>query len=91
LSGSLGRTSGSILGTFVGRRTDSDFLFPSLGLTSNASYFRIDIAGSFRLFRATTAIGRIDNVLARRYQDELGCPSLGRALYIGMRFRVGGE
>ena len=91
LSGGRGRLDGSLMARFVGRRTDSDFLFPPLGLTQNPGYATIDIAASFRLLRSTTVIGRIDNLFDKHYQEILGYPSLGRGLYLGMRFRIGGE
>jgi vitamin B12 transporter len=91
LSGGRGRLDGSLMARFVGRRTDSDFLFPPLGLTQNPGYAILDIAASFRLLRSTTVIGRIDNLFDKHYQEILGYPSLGRGLYVGMRFRIGGE
>ena len=54
-------------------------------------YAKFDLAGSARLFRWTTLIGRIDNLLDKHYQEILGYPALGRAFYLGMRFRIGGE
>jgi len=90
-SGGFGRFDGSLTTRVVGRRTDSDFLFPPLGLTQNPGYATMDIAGSFRLVRSITLIGHVDNLLDRHYQDVLGYPALGRGGYLGMRFRIGGE
>jgi outer membrane cobalamin receptor len=86
-----GRFGGTLTGRFAGRRTDSDFLFPPLGLSSNPGYAVFDLAGSFRFNAQATAIARIDNLFDKEYQGILGYPALGRGAYIGMRFTFGGE
>ena len=91
ISTGLGRFGGTLTGRFAGRRTDSDFLFPPLGLSSNPGYAVFDVAGNFRLNAQATAIARIDNLFDKDYQGVLGYPALGRAAYIGMRFTFGGE
>jgi len=91
LSTGFGRFGGTLTGRFVGRRTDSDFLFPPLGLTSNPGYAVFDVAGNFRFSAQATLIARIDNLFDKDYQGVLGYPALGRAAYIGMRFTFGGE
>ena len=91
LNGSIRRFQGNVAATFVGRRTDSDFLFPPLGLTSNPGYMRVDVAASYALSKNASVIGRVINLFNRDYQDVLGFPALGRAAYVGMRFRLGGE
>ena len=89
LSGRFGRIDGSLTAKFVGRRTDSDFLF--LGLTSDPGYALFNLAGSFRINANVTAIARVDNLSNKAYQEILGYPALGRAAYVGMRFTFGGD
>jgi vitamin B12 transporter len=91
LNAGIARFQGNIAGIFVGRRTDSDFLFPPLGLTSDPGYMRVDVAASYRLSAQASVIGHVTNLFNKPYQDVLGFPALGRAAYIGMRFRLGGE
>ncbi len=91
LNGAFKRFDGDLAGVFIGRRADSDFLFPSLGLTSNPGYVRFDLAASFRFNAKITVTGRITNLLNKGYQDVLGFPALQRAAYVGMRFRFGGD
>jgi vitamin B12 transporter len=91
LNAGIARFQGNVAGIFVGRRTDSDFLFPPLGLTSNPGYVRVDVAASYRVSHQASVIGHVTNLFNKPYQDVLGFPALGRAAYIGMRFRLGGE
>ena len=91
LSGGYGRMGASLTAKFVGRRTDSDFLFPPLGLTSNPGYALFNLAGTFRINAQVTATARVDNLSNKAYQEILGYPALGRAAYVGMRFTFGGE
>jgi vitamin B12 transporter len=91
LNETWGRFNGNLVGSFVGRRTDSAFLFPPVNLTSNPGYARFDVAAAFRFSRKISVIGRVENLLNKNYQDVLGYPSLGRAAYLGMRFRLGGN
>ncbi len=91
LNGAIGRFNGNLSAVFVGRRTDSDFLFPPLNLTSNPGYIRLDLAASVRLYARLSLIARVQNLANTSYQDALGYPALGRAIYAGMRFYIGGE
>ena len=91
LSAGIGGLNGTFTARVVGRRTDSDFLFPPLGLTSNAGYATFNLAGSFRIDAHATTFARVDNLLDKQYQEILGYPALGRAAYAGMRFTFGGE
>jgi vitamin B12 transporter len=85
------RFGGTLTGRFVGPRTDSDFLFPPLGLSSNPGYAVFDVAASYRLGAQATVIARIDNLFDQDYQNVLGYPALGRGAYAGLRFTFGGE
>ena len=89
IDGGIRRFHGNVAATFVGRRTDSDFL--GLGSTSNPGYMRVDVAASYALLTHASVIGHVTNLFNKDYQDVLGFPPLGRAAYIGMRFRIGGE
>jgi vitamin B12 transporter len=89
LDGGIRRFRGNVAGTFVGRRTDSDFL--GLGYTSNPGYLQVDVAASYTLSVHASMIGHVTNLFNKDYQSALGYPALGRAAYIGMRFRLGGE
>jgi vitamin B12 transporter len=91
LSAVLGRAIGTLTGRFVGERTDSDFLYPPLGLTRDPGFATMDLAASFRISHNASFIGRIDNLFNRHYQEVLGYPALGRGVYAGMRFDLGGE
>ena len=52
---------------------------------------RVDVAASYVLSTHASVIGHVTNLFNKHYQDVLGFPALGRAAYIGMRFRLGGE
>jgi outer membrane cobalamin receptor len=51
---------------------------------------RFDLAASFRVTKNISLTGRVDNLLNKSYQDVLGYPAFQRAVYAGMRFRLGG-
>jgi vitamin B12 transporter len=91
VNGTLGRVDGTLIARFVGRRTDSDFLFPPLGLSSNPGFGVVNLAGSFRLTRQAAAIARVENLFDKKYQEILGYPAFGRAAYVGVRLTFGGE
>jgi len=79
----------NLAGYYMGRRTDSDFL--GLGITSNPSYVRWDLATSFPLRHGLTATARVENLFNRRYQDAVGYPALGLNYRLGLRYRWGRE
>jgi len=91
LSTSYRRWSGNFAGYFSGHRTDSDFLFPSLGLTRSPGYARFDVATNYEIRHNVTAFGRVENLFDRRYQEIIGFPALGRDFRVGMKFTLGGE
>ena len=74
---------------YVGRRTDSDFL--GLGITSNPSYVRVDLATSYDWGHGFATIGRVENLFNRHYQDAIGYPALRLNFRAGMRYAWGGE
>ncbi|HEY4741568.1 MAG TPA: TonB-dependent receptor [Candidatus Acidoferrales bacterium] len=83
------RMNWNLAGYYVGRRTDSDFL--GLGITSNPSYVRWDLGTSYNFTRKLSALGRVENLFDRRYQDAVGYPALGLNWRLGMKYVWGGE
>ncbi len=79
----------NLIGSYVGRRTDSDFL--GLGITSDPGYFRLDLGDDLPLrygFRPRRT-SRI--FFDRHYQDAVGYPALGYNYRLGMKYVWGGE
>ena len=76
-----GRWTFGATGSYVGSRTDSDFL--GLGLTRNPAYHVLDLLLSCRLFSGTNVFLAVNNALNRNYMEALGYPALPA------RFRVG--
>ncbi len=91
----LGSRWGANLGaSFVGRRTDSDFL----GLEANgqlithaAGYARVDLGGWYAINSRITAYANVENALNDHYNEVVGYPALTASFRAGMRFRIGGE
>ena len=73
------------IGTFVGRRVDSDFSSLAPAITSNDGYARWDVRGSYRVTPMFSIIGAIDNLTDADYMEPLGYPALGRAARAGVR------
>ena len=84
---------GNIGGSFVGRRTDSDFFtLPSDQSINHApGYARVDLGGWYKLHSRVTAYVNVENALNRHYQEVVGYPALGANFRSGLRFRLGGE
>ena len=76
-----GRWTFGATGTYVGSRTDSDFL--GLGLTRNPAYQVLDLLLSFRLFSGANVFLVVNNARNCDYMESLGYPALPA------RFRVG--
>jgi outer membrane cobalamin receptor len=91
ISSFWGRFGGTFTGRFSGRRTDSDFLFPPVGLTSNPGYAVFDLAGNARISRQVTFTARLENLFDKQYQPVLGYPAPGIGFYAGLRLEFGGE
>jgi outer membrane cobalamin receptor len=83
------RWGGSLAGSFVGRRKDSDFL--GFGIDHAAGYLRVDLGGWYALTSRVTAYVNVGNVFDKQYQEVVGYPALGTNFRAGMRFRIGGE
>jgi outer membrane cobalamin receptor len=79
----------NLTSVFVGEATDSDFL--GFGHTRNAGYSRVDLAAHYRLQRAITLFGRIENLFGERYEEAIGFPAYGRHFRLGMKVALGAE
>jgi outer membrane cobalamin receptor len=84
-----GRWGGSLGGSFVGRRPDSDFL--GLNIDHAPGYARIDLGGWYAFTSRVTAYINVQNALDKGYQEVVGYPALGINFRAGLRFRIGGE
>lgn len=60
----------------TGRRVDSDFLFPPLGLTRNPGYTKWDLAAGYRSPHRVTYFVVLENLLNEAYMEALGFPAL---------------
>jgi vitamin B12 transporter len=76
-------------GSFVGRRTDSDFF--GLGFNHAAGYARVDLGGWYAINSRITAYANVENAFNDHYNEVVGYPALSANFTAGMRFRIGGE
>jgi len=83
------RWGANLGGSFVGRRSDSDF--DGFGIDHAAGYVRADAGGWFAVNSRITAYVNVENALDRKYNEVVGYPALPVNFRAGMRFRVGGE
>ena len=83
------RWGANVGGSFVGRRSDSDF--DNFGIDHAAGYVRADVGGWYAVNSRITAYVNVENALDRRYNEVVGYPGLPANFRAGMRFRVGGE
>jgi vitamin B12 transporter len=83
------RWGGSLAGSFVGRRPDSDFL--GFGFDHAAGYARLDLGAWHSINSRITPYVNVENVLNRHYEEVVGYPALGINFRAGMRFRLGGD
>jgi iron complex outermembrane receptor protein/vitamin B12 transporter len=90
---------GSLTGTLVGRRDDSDFLFdsnfgPTMLLPNrdlDGAYQRLDLSGSYQFTSKLTAYTNIQNLLSEHYDQTFGFPSLPFTFRSGIKIAFGGE
>lgn len=82
---------GSLGGTFLGRRTDSDFLGLVPPVTHAAGYARFDLGAWRAITSRITGYANIENLLNRHYEEAAGFPALRANFRAGMRFRIGGD
>src|SRR5262249_26907523 len=76
-----------LIGSFVGRRVDSDLSSLVPPLTSNDGYALWGLSASLQLLSRLWVTGAIDNLTDRQYMEPLGYPALGRAIRGGVRVR----
>lgn len=73
-----------------GRVLDVDPSFGAFGGTVRAPGFAVvDAGGSASLGGGVSAFARVTNVLDRAYEEALGFPAPGRAVFVGVRFARG--
>ena len=75
------------VGSFVGRRVDSDFVALVPAILENEAYQLWDLRGSFRLTQMFSATFAIDNLADSDHLEPLGYPVLGRSARAGLRIR----
>jgi outer membrane cobalamin receptor len=82
---------GTLGGTFLGRRPDSDFLGLVPSIDHTAGYARFDLGAWYAIHPRVTAYANVENLLNRKYEDVAGYPGLKANFRAGLRFRLGGE
>jgi outer membrane receptor protein involved in Fe transport len=83
------RWGANLGGSFVGRRTDSDFL--GFNVNHAAGYARVDLGGWYAVNSRITAYINVENALNDHYNEVVGYPALTANFRAGLRFRIGGE
>ena len=83
------RWGANLGGSFVGRRSDSDFY--GFAINHAAGYVRADFGGWYAVTSRVTTYVNVDNALDRRYNEVVGYPAMPINFRAGMRFRIGGE
>lgn len=83
------RMNWNLAGYYVGRRADSDFL--GLGITSDPSYVRWDLANSIDLAHGLSTLAVVNNLFNRHYEDAVGYPALRLSYRVGLKYTWGKE
>ena len=89
----------SLVGTIVGKRDDSDFLFdpdygPTLLLPNrnlDGAYQQFDLSGGYKITSRLTAYTNIQNLLSEHYAQAFGYPALPFTFRSGIKINFGGE
>jgi iron complex outermembrane receptor protein/vitamin B12 transporter len=89
----------SLVGTMVGKRDDSDFLFdPNYGPTMllpnrnlDGAYQRLDLSGGYKITSRLTAYTNIQNLSSEHYAEAFGYPALPFTFRSGIKINFGGE
>jgi vitamin B12 transporter len=90
---------GSLTGSLVGRRDDSDFLLdanfgPTLLLPNrnlDGAYQRLDLSGGYQITSRLATYASIQNLLSEHYAEAFGFPSLPFTFRSGIKVSFGGE
>jgi iron complex outermembrane receptor protein/vitamin B12 transporter len=91
---------GSLTGTLVSRRDDSDFLsldanFGQTLLLPNrnldGAYQRLDLSGGYQITPRLTAYANIQNLLSEHYVQTFGFLALPFTFRSGIKINFGGE
>ncbi len=90
---------GSLTGTLVSKRDDSDFLsdtnFDTSLLLPNrnllGSYQRLEVAGGYQLTPRINVYTNIENLLSEHYFEAFGYPALPLTFRSGLKLNFGGE
>ena len=83
------RWGGTLGGSFVGPRPDSDF--DGFNINHAPGYFLLDVGGWYKVNPRLTLYANGENVLNRFYEEVTGYPALRANFRAGVRFRLGGE
>jgi vitamin B12 transporter len=83
------RWGGTLGGSFVGPRPDSDF--DGFNINHAPGYFLLDVGGWYKVNPRVTLYANGENVLNRFYEEVTGYPALRANFRAGVRFRIGGE
>lgn len=74
----------TVIGTFIGQATDSDFAALDPPLTLNDGHKRWDVRAGYELSSRLRLLAAIDNLTDNKYHEPLGYPVLGRAARAGV-------
>ena len=83
------RWGADLAGSYVGRRSDSDFY--GLGIDHTPGYVLLNLGGWYEITGRITAYVSGENMLNHFYEEVTGYPALKINFRAGMRFRVGGD
>jgi vitamin B12 transporter len=93
------RFYGSLMGTMVGRRDDSDFLYdanygstlllPNRNL--DGAYQRIDLSGGYQVTSMLSANFEAQNLLSEHYAEAFGYVALPLTFRAGLKLTFGGD
>ncbi len=90
---------GSLTGTLVGRRNDSDFLsdtnFGNSLLLPNrdldGAYQRLELGGGYQVTPRLNVYANLENLLSEHYFEAFGYPALPLTFRTGLKVNFGGE
>ena len=82
-----GRFSVDAAGTFVGRRSDSDFAALLPPITSAGGYWLWRAQAIAKVTSTATAYVRVENLTDKDYMEPLGYPAWRRTVHAGLRVR----